>query len=112
MCHSGPAAVAQPQINLTAVTAAANAVFGITLSPTFNYYSNDVTGLLSSFLFEDVGVTAYHGAAPLIASKSLLSPAIGIGLIEAYHAGVVSGCCNTCPTQWCFPVCTLLSNIS
>ena len=26
------------------------------------------------------------GAAPLIANMSLLSPTIGIGLIEAYHA--------------------------
>lgn len=85
----GAAAVAQPQIDLSAITAAANAAFGETLTPTFTYYANDITGLLSSFLFEDVGVTAYNGAAPLITSKALLAPAVGIGLIEAYHAGII-----------------------
>ena len=92
MCSAGSSAVAQPQINLTAVSAAANAAFGTTLSPTFNYYSNDITGLLSSFIFEDVGVTAYNGAAPLISDKTLLGAAVGIGLIEGYHAGIVSCC--------------------
>ena len=87
--------MAQPEINLTAVSAAANAAFGTTLSPPFNYFSSDITGLLSSFIFEDVGVTAYNGAAPLIANKSLLAPAVGIGLIEGYHAGIVSSCGQT-----------------
>jgi len=35
-------------------------------------------------------VTAYNGAAPLITSKTLLAPAVGIGLVEGYHAGIVS----------------------
>ena len=87
---AGASAVAQPQINLTAVSAAANAAYDMTLSPMFNYYSNDVTGLLSAFIFEDVGVTAYNGAAPLISDKTLLAAAVGIGLIEGYHAGIVS----------------------
>ena len=87
---TGASAVAQPQINLTAVSAAANAAYGTTLSPMFNYYSSDVTGLLSAFIFEDVGVTAYNGAAPLISDKTLLAAAVGIGLIEGYHAGIVS----------------------
>lgn len=87
---TGASAVAQPQINLTAVSAAANAAYDTTLSPTFDYYSNDVTGLLSAFIFEDVGVTAYNGAGPLISDKTLLGAAVGIGLIEGYHAGIVS----------------------
>ena len=94
MADSGSAAVSQPQINLTAVSAAANAAFGSTLSPPFEYYSNDITGLLSSYIFEDVGVTAYNGAAPLITDKSLLSAAVGIGLIEGYHSGIVSCRCT------------------
>ncbi|DBA74599.1 hypothetical protein WJX79_002450 [Trebouxia sp. C0005] len=87
--YLGSAAVAQPQIDLSAVTAAANAAFGQTLSPAFTYQANDITGLLSSFIFEDVGVTAYNGAAPLITSKTLLAPAVGIGLVEGYHAGII-----------------------
>ena len=94
MVDAGSAAVAQPQINLTAVSAAANAAFGATLSPPFEYYSNDITGLLSSYIFEDVGVTAYNGAAPLISDKTLLGAAVGIGLIEGYHSGIVSCCCT------------------
>ena len=37
-----------------------------------------------------VGVTAYNGAAPLISDTTLLANAVGIGLVEAYHAGIVS----------------------
>ncbi len=98
-CTAGSAAVAQPQIDLSAFTAAANAAFGETLSPPFTYQANDITGLLSAFTFEDVGVTAYNGAAPLLTSKSLLAAAVSIGLVEGYHAGIVSicMCCAPCP---------------
>lgn len=86
--------MAQPQIDLSALSAAANAAANTTLSPPFDYSTNDITGVLSAFVFEDVGVTAYYGAAPLITNPTLLTDAIGIGLIEAYHAGIVS--CFAC----------------
>ncbi len=86
----GSAAVAQPPINLTAISAAANAALGTSLSPPFDYSSGDFEVLLSAFLFEDVGVTAYNGAVPyLLGSPSLLSAAVSIGLVEGYHSGAV-----------------------
>ena len=103
MICAGSAAVPQPLINLTAVSTGANAALGRELCcPPFSYAANDLAGMVTAFLFEDVGVTAYNGAAPLISDKTFLSDAISIGLIEAYHAGIVSHqcCCYVFILPW------------
>ena len=84
----GTSAVAEPSIDVSvaAFTAAANAA-GI--SGTFSPYANDDSFLLGGFIFEDVGVTAYHGASPYVQNSTYLLAAAGILAVEAYHASTL-----------------------
>jgi hypothetical protein len=92
----GSAAVPMPDIDLSffgPLAVAAGITTAATGSGSFNPFSSFDYFLVGAFIFEDVGVTAYSGAAPLISPAGVaagyLTAAAGIMAVEAYHAGYV-----------------------
>jgi Ferritin-like domain len=92
----GSAAVPMPDIDLSffgPLAVAAKITTNATGSGSFNPFDSFDDFLVGGFIFEDVGVTAYSGAAGLISAAGVaagyLTAAAGILAVEAYHAGYI-----------------------
>lgn len=88
----GAKAVARPVLDLGPAFDAAGRAASNGAITGFNPFANELFFLHGAFIFEDVGVTAYKGAARLIIDDrpgGVLDTAAGILAVEAYHAGAI-----------------------
>ena len=95
----GTSAPPMPVIDLTFFAPAFVAAQTLAKIPTasqvtnFSPFTSYDNYLVGGFIFEDVGVTAYNGAGPLISAAGVaagyLATAAGIMAVEAYHAAAL-----------------------
>jgi hypothetical protein len=82
----GGTPVAAPALNYTDAFNSVAFQAGLT---SFDPFASDYNFLVGALSFEEVGVSAYTGAAHLISASAVLDAAAGIQAAEAYHAGAI-----------------------
>jgi hypothetical protein len=84
---AGRRSPSRPAIDLTnGFTEAARAAGVVGPTDNFDPFADEVAFLIGAFMFEDLGVTAFRGVAPLVMNKGVLSAVAGLLGAEAYHA--------------------------
>lgn len=88
----GGTPVARPALDLSGAFETAARAASAGRIQGFNPFLNDLFFLHGAYIFEDVGVSAYKGASPLINDDrpgGVLEQAAGILAVEGYHAGAI-----------------------
>ncbi len=80
----GGTPISRPTIDLQTAFITLATTAGISNAATFNPFSSWNNFIVGVAIFEDIGVTAYTGSAPLISSAAVLDAAAGIQAKEAY----------------------------
>jgi hypothetical protein len=83
------------QAHVAAITAAVTGAGGtIVTKPKITYpagtFSSAAKFLATAHVFEELGVTAYHGQVPLIKSVAVLGAAASIAGVESRHAAIIA----------------------
>jgi len=109
----GSAAVPCPLINIGRAFSTVAKAAGVRkhFNTPFKPYGDDTVFYTGAFIFEDVGVTAYHGALGLLSTPLLVSYASGILGTEAYHAGAIRAKLMAIKKQYVFPYHVKVKNI-
>jgi hypothetical protein len=82
----GDNAIDRPEIDLAGGFVAVGQAAGF--GDNFNPFTDELNFLLGGMLFEDVGVTGYKAATPLIQDKARQEDIAGVLAVEAYHMGM------------------------